>query len=151
MVSGLLSLSFFSGTRIVIFDIFAGHLQSKLVYYLMNIHTQPRCIYLCRVSLPCPCNYTVSLSSWTLAGICTMCSSKIQLDRLAYSILDNKNYLFSMEKVFATCLEGLEVMLICQTEEKRYCVACVICGFEISLAKKNIKKTTLPGFEPGIP
>jgi len=25
-----------------------GHLQARLVYYLMNIHTQPRCIYLCR-------------------------------------------------------------------------------------------------------
>ena len=28
----------------------SGHLQARLVYYLMNIHTQPRCIYLCRVS-----------------------------------------------------------------------------------------------------
>ncbi|KAM3924362.1 6-phosphofructo-2-kinase/fructose-2,6-bisphosphatase 3 isoform 1-T1 [Leptodactylus fuscus] len=24
------------------------HIQSKIVYYLMNIHVQPRCIYLCR-------------------------------------------------------------------------------------------------------
>ncbi len=26
-----------------------GHLQAKLVYYLLNIHTLPRHIYLCRV------------------------------------------------------------------------------------------------------
>jgi broad specificity phosphatase PhoE/predicted kinase len=25
-----------------------GHFQARLVYYLMNVHTQPRCIYLCR-------------------------------------------------------------------------------------------------------
>ncbi|XP_073508557.1 6-phosphofructo-2-kinase/fructose-2,6-bisphosphatase 3 isoform X2 [Phyllobates terribilis] len=26
----------------------SDHIQSKIVYYLMNIHVQPRCIYLCR-------------------------------------------------------------------------------------------------------
>jgi hypothetical protein len=40
----------FCDMRSVRFDMFAGHLQARLVYYLMNIHTQPRCIYLCRVS-----------------------------------------------------------------------------------------------------
>ena len=30
--------------------VYAGHFQARLVYYLMNVHTQPRCIYLCRVS-----------------------------------------------------------------------------------------------------
>ena len=29
---------------------YTGHFQARLVYYLMNVHTQPRCIYLCRVS-----------------------------------------------------------------------------------------------------
>ena len=26
-----------------------GHFQARLVYYVMNVHVQPRCIYLCRV------------------------------------------------------------------------------------------------------
>lgn len=32
-----------------------GHLQAKLVYYLLNIHTLPRHIYLCRVCTCMPC------------------------------------------------------------------------------------------------
>lgn len=28
-----------------------GHIQSRIVYYLMNIHIVPRTIYLCRVSI----------------------------------------------------------------------------------------------------
>ena len=39
-----------------------------------------------------------------------------------------------MEKVFVTCLEGLEVMLTYQTEEKRYCVS-------LKREKKKTKKT----------
>ena len=36
---------------VVVLYYILGHLQAKLVYYLMNIHIRPRSIYLCRVSL----------------------------------------------------------------------------------------------------
>lgn len=32
-----------------------GHIQSRIVYYLMNIHITPRTIYLARVSKPFLC------------------------------------------------------------------------------------------------
>lgn len=35
-----------------------GHIQSRIVYYLMNIHIVPRTIYLTRVSVAC---FSVSL------------------------------------------------------------------------------------------
>ena len=46
----------------------------------------------------------------------------------------------SMEKVSVTCLEGLEVMLICQTEGKRYCIMCVVEKMERVKKKNWVKK-----------
>ena len=46
----------------------------------------------------------------------------------------------SMEKVSVTCLEGLEVMLICQIEEKRYCIMCVVEKMERIKEKIWVKK-----------
>ena len=72
-----------------------GHLQARLVYYLMNIHTQPRAIYLCRVSL------------WTI------------------NLKKKSNYVqtvhfHSMERVFVTFLAELVEMLTYQKEDRRY-------------------------------
>ena len=38
-------------SRVCDISCFSGHLQSRVVYYLMNIHVLPRTIYLTRVSM----------------------------------------------------------------------------------------------------
>ena len=43
---------FNTGKKVIVYNS-EGHLQSKIVYYLMNIHITPRTIYLTRVRKFC--------------------------------------------------------------------------------------------------
>ena len=106
----------------------AGHFQARLVYYLMNVHTQPRCIYLCRVgstqcsvslymymyiSLKCTmhrCAYTctyIHVRCMHVEGLTDCCTMLLFL-------------LCSTVKVCVTCMARLGEIHHCHTEEKRY-------------------------------
>ena len=44
------NISFFKHLIQILFIFFSGHIQSRVVYFLMNIHVSPRTIYLTRVN-----------------------------------------------------------------------------------------------------
>lgn len=55
-----------------------GHIQSRIVYYLMNIHITPRTIYLTRVS----CTAQLFIFSMTYTSIFNICLITIFISRL---------------------------------------------------------------------
>lgn len=57
--SGLSFMKIYNTGEKVVVHKHEGHIQSRIVYYLMNIHIVPRTIYLTRVSLLIMCQVRV--------------------------------------------------------------------------------------------
>lgn len=49
-IEGMTKLNYFPEGEKVVVHKHEGHVQARIVYYLMNIHVTPRSIYLSRVS-----------------------------------------------------------------------------------------------------
>ena len=106
----------------------AGHFQARLVYYLMNVHTQPRCIYLCRVQcittrvhLHVHVHVYMIVYSHAMYSIhvCAFGAHEFLIERTDYCAM-LISLLCSMVRACATCMAKLVEIHHFLTEEKRY-------------------------------